>query len=304
MLLGMLGLGIVWIVQLPFGLAGLWWERRHDTTEMGYLEWALGDWLQLGATFLAVSLALLIVMALAGWLREWWWIPGAAAFVGIAALFTFVTPYLVPTDPLDDAGLAEAARRFERQQGVAEIPIRVESVSGDTSDANAYATGLGPSRRVILWDTLLDGRFSDAAEQVVVAHEIGHQSSRHLPKALAWFAMFALPAAWILMRLTRRRGGMGAAEAVPLALFAVAAMQLVALPFQSAITRSMEIEADWKALTSTRDPKGATELFVGFARTGLGDPDPPAWQHLLFDTHPTLAQRVGFARAWVEHEGE
>jgi hypothetical protein len=126
MLLGMLGLGIVWILHLPFGLAALWWERRHDTTEIGYVEWALGDWLELGANFLAISLALLIVMALAGWLKEWWWIPGAAAFVGIAALLTFVSPYLVTTKPLGDQGLAAAAKRFEREQGVAEIPIRVE----------------------------------------------------------------------------------------------------------------------------------------------------------------------------------
>ena len=164
-------------------------------------------------------------------------------------------------------------------------------MSGDTSDANAYATGLGPSRRVILWDTLLDGRFSDRAEKVVLAHEIGHHSSRHLPKGLAWFAMFALPAAWILMRLTRRRGGMRAPEAVPLALLVVAVIQLVASPFQSAISRSMEKEADWKALTSTRDPEGAKELFVGFSKTGLGDPSPPTWQHLLL-RQPSDARRA------------
>ena len=299
MLLGMLGLGILWLVQIPFGAAALWWERRHDTTEVGYLEWLFGDWLTLGASFLAVSLALLIVMALAGWLGEWWWIPGALAFVAIAAAVTFVDPYLVATEPLREKPLVAAARDYERQQGVAQIPIRVQEVSGDTSDANAYATGLGRSRRVILWDTLLDGRFSTRAEKVVLAHEIGHHSSRHLPKALAWFALFALPAAWLLMRVTRGRGGMRAAEAVPLALFAVAAIQLVAMPFQAAISRTMESEADWKALESTHDPNGATELFVGFSHTGLGDPSPPGWQHLLLDTHPTLAQRVAMAKAWA-----
>jgi STE24 endopeptidase len=300
MLLGMLGLGIVWLVQLPFGLAALWWERRHETTEVGYLEWAFGDWLALGASFLAISLALLIVMALAGWLRDWWWIPGAGAFVAIAALLTFVSPYLAETKRLDDDGLVAAARTYERAQGIGEIPVRVEEVSGDTSDANAYATGLGPTRRVVLWDTMIDGRFSDDAEKVVLAHEIAHHSSRHLPKSLAWFAMFALPAAWILMRITRRRGGIGAPEAVPLALLAVAAIQLVAMPFQAAIGRGMEAEADWKALESTRDPEGARELFVGFAETGLGDPSPPGWQQLLLGSHPPLADRVAMARAWRE----
>jgi hypothetical protein len=125
MLLGMLGLGILWLVQIPFGVAALWWERRHDTTEVGYLEWLFGDWLELGAAFLAVSLALLIVMALAGWLGEWWWIPGALSFVAIAALLTFVSPYLVATTSLDDARLEAAARKFEREQGVGHIPIRV-----------------------------------------------------------------------------------------------------------------------------------------------------------------------------------
>jgi STE24 endopeptidase len=299
MLLGMLGLGIVWLVQLPFGLAAVWWERRHDTTEIDYLEWAFGDWLALGASFLSISLALLIVMALAGWVRDWWWIPGAAAFVAIATLLTFLSPYLVTTEPLDDPKLVAAAREIERQQGIDDpIPVRVETVSGDTSMANAYATGLGPTRRVILWDTLLDGRFSDGAERVVVAHEIAHHSSRHLPKALAWFALLALPAAWILMRATRRRGGMGAPEAVPLALLVVAVFQLVTVPLQATVSRGMEAEADWKALRSTRDPEAATELFVSFAETGLGDPSPPRWQHLLLDSHPTLADRVAMARAW------
>jgi STE24 endopeptidase len=114
--------------------------------------------------------------------------------------------------------------------------------------------------------------------------------------------MFALPAAWILMRVTRRRGGMGAPEAVPLALLTVAVIQLVAMPLQSAISRRMESEADWKALESTRDPAGARELFVGFARTGLSDPDPPAWQEWLFGSHPTLADRVAMARAWAQRD--
>jgi STE24 endopeptidase len=212
-----------------------------------------------------------------------------------------VSPFLVTTERLDDAALVAAARDYERQQGVTEpIPVDVETVSGETSDANAYATGLGPTRRVVLWDTLLDGRFSDGAERVVLAHEIAHHSSRHLAKGLAWFALLALPAAWILMRVTRRRGGMGAPEAVPLALLTVAVIQLAALPLQGAISRGMEAEADWKALTSTRDPDGARELFVGFAKTGLSDPSPSAWQQWLFGSHPTLADRVAMADAWAK----
>jgi STE24 endopeptidase len=173
-------------------------------------------------------------------------------------------------------------------------------VSGDTSEANAFATGLGPSRKIVLWDTLLDGRFSDGAERVVVAHEIGHHSSDHLVKGIGWFALFALPGAWILMRVARAHGGMGEPAAVPVALLVVAVLQLVAAPAQNAISRRMEAESDWKALQSTRDPASARELFVDFADTSLGDPDPPGWAQVMLGTHPTLSDRVAMADAWAQ----
>ena len=69
-------------------------------------------------------------------------------------------------------------------------------MSDTTSQANAYAVGFGPSRKVVLWSTMVDGSFSDPEVRVVLAHEIGHHSSKHIPKALAWFALFALPAAY------------------------------------------------------------------------------------------------------------
>ncbi len=301
MLLGMLGLGIVWLVELPFGIVDLWWARRYDLTEAGYLEWAFGDWFTLGAAFLSISLALVIVMLLARWLGERWWIPGAVVFVAIAALFTFGSPYLVTgTTPLDDPALRADAVDYERVQGISGVPVSVEDVSGETSQANAYAIGLGPSRKIVLWSTMVDGTFSDGAVRVVVAHEIAHHSSDHLLKGIAWFALFALPSAWLLMRLTRRRGGIGAPAAIPLALLVVAAVQLALAPAQNWISRRMEAEADWKALQTTRDPRSARGLFVGFGETSLGDPDPPAWAHLLLDTHPSLAQRVAMAQAWQQ----
>lgn len=298
MLLGMLGLGIVWLVELPFGLADAWWARRHGLTRTGYLAWMFGDWVSLAAAFVSICVALLVVMALARMLGDRWWLPGAAVFVAISAAFAFVTPYLQSTKPLRDPRMRAAAAQYERQQGVPGVPVSVEDVSGQTSQANAYAAGLGPSRRIVLWSTLLDGRFSPGEVRVVLAHEIAHLSSEHVPKALGWFALLALPSTWILMLAVRRRGGMGAPEAVPLALLVVAALQLALSPAQGWISRRMEAEADWKALQTTRDPAGARRLFVRFARTSLGDPSPPAWVRIVLGSHPTLAQRVAMAEAW------
>ena len=303
MFLGMVGLAIVWLAQLPFSVAALWWDRRHGVSEVGYLEHVFGGWLALGGTFVAVCVALLVVMALARWLGSWWWIPGAGVFAVIAAVFVFVGPYLTPgLEPSRDARLNRTYERFERAQGVEGIPLRVEEVSGDTSQANAYAFGMGPSSRIVLWDTLLDGRFTNREVDVVLAHELAHHSSDHIPEAIAWFGLFALPGALVLMLATRRRGGMGEPAAVPLALFVVAVFQLVAAPAQNLVSRGMESEADWKALSTTRDPAAARGLFREFAATSLGDPSPPTWAYLMLQTHPTLAQRVAMANAWAARE--
>ena len=274
MLLGMLGFAFVWIAELPFGLAQLWWDRRHDVSEQGYIEWALNSFLGLGGTFLFICVAIGIVMALARPLRERWWIPGAAVFVGLGLLFTFLGPYLVPDQhPLRNERLAAEADRLAHKQGVPDIPVRVEDVDQFTDEPNAFATGLGPTRRVILWNTLLDPPFSDREVRVVIAHELGHHSRDHLWKLSAWFALVAVPMAWIIAMLTRRRGGMYEARAVPLALLIWVVLQVAISPAQNALTRRYEAEADWVALETSRDPRAAAGAVRGAGRDEQGGPE-------------------------------
>ncbi len=300
MLLGMLGLAIVWLVNLPFRLVGHWWALRYDVSDAGYITWLLDDWVLLGAQLLSLSLALLIVMGLARRLGDWWWLPGAAAFVGIAALFTFAAPYIdYTTEPLRDRMLLEAADRFERELGLPDVPAHVQEVSEDTERANAYAYGFGPSRRIVFWDTVLDDPFDSEEQQVVLAHELAHHSQRDLTEGIGWFAIFAVPGAFVLMLATKSRGGMGAPEAIPLALVVAASFQLTTAPAANWVTRRMEAEADWKALEVTRDPGAVEGVMVGLSETSLGDPDPPAWVQIMIGTHPPLADRVGMARAWA-----
>ena len=80
------------------------------------------------------------------------------------------------------------------------MPLRVEDVTDFTSAPNAYAVGFGPSKRIVFWNTLLDGSFTDDEVKTVLAHEIGHHSSDHLLKGIAWYALFALPGAWLIAR--------------------------------------------------------------------------------------------------------
>jgi STE24 endopeptidase len=298
MLLAMLGLGVLWLAELPFQVAELWWQRRHGLLLVGYVEAIFGNWFALGGEFLSICLVILIVMGLARLVGRLWWIPGAGVFVGIGLLLTFLTPYLLDTHRLRDPSLRAAAARIERAEGVAPTPIDVEDVHEVTTAPNAEAAGVGPSRRVILWDTLIDGRYTDAQIRVVIAHEVGHLARKHLWKSIGWYALFAFPGAYLIARLTRRRGGMGNAEAVPISLLVLVVLSLLALPLQNVITRHMEAEADWMALQTTRDPTAARALFEDFTNTALQEPSPPMWSYLLEENHPTVAQRIAMAEQW------
>ena len=178
------------------------------------------------------------------------------------------------------------------------MPLRVEKLSDQTKAVNAYAFGLGPSRRVVLWNTFLSGRYSRAELRAVIAHEYGHQARNHLPKGLAWYALFAFPGAFLIERLTRRKGGMRAPASVPLALLVLVVLQLLALPLNNAISRHIELEADWMSLQTTRTPTASVQLFRDFAVTDVQEPDPPTWSYLLIDDHPTLDQRIALTEAW------
>ena len=302
MLLGMLGFALVWAVQLPFDVAGLWWQRRHHLTQLGYFTEIFGNWLALGGTFVFLCVTLAIVMGLARKLPNLWWAAAAPVFIAIALLFAFVSPYLLTTHRLSDPELRAAAARLERIEHVRHVPIVVEDVHDVTSLPNAEATGLGPSRRVVLWDTLVRD-FTLREITVVLAHELGHLAHNHIWKAVGWYALLAFPGLYLIARVTRRKGGMADPQAVPLSLFVLVALTLVALPLQNAISRHMEAEADWAALQATRDPTGATALFRRFVPTTLSEPNPSSFDYVLLENHPTIMQRIAMAQAWRTRNG-
>ncbi len=301
MLLGMIGLALVWISQVPFRLSEVWWDRRYEQTDAGYVETLFANWFELGAEFLFISFALVIVMAIAGRFPRRWWLGAAPFFVGLAALFAFIFPYLSVTEPLQRDDLKTAAREYAKKQGIEPVRIAVEDVTDFTNAPNAYAAGFGPTKRIVLWNTLLDGRFSDAEVKSVLAHELGHHSRDHIPESIGWYALFALPGAWLIAVATRRRGGMGNPAAVPLSLLVIVVLELLSTPVYNAISRHMEAEADWVALETTHDPDSAAGLFRNFTIESLQDPDPPGWSYLLFDSHPSVEKRIAMAEAWRRH---
>ncbi len=303
MFLGMLGFAFVWLGQLPFGIAGLWWERRHHISKQGYLDVIAGSFFGLGGQFITVCIAVGIVMGLAGVFRRRWWIAAAPAFVVLAIVSAFVQPYTMGLDPLGRKDVAADARAVARKDGVPDVPAKVEKVHKQTTAPNAETVGIGPSRRVILWDTLLDGRFTRSEIRTITAHEYGHVKRNHVLKGIGWFGLAIVPAGFLIALVTRRRGGMHRPEAVPLAVFLVIALQIATIPLQTLVSRHVEQEADWIALQTTRDPASARAAFAELGRASLAQPRPPGWAYALFEDHPTIMQRIEMTQAWAQRQG-
>ena len=302
-MLALLGFAIAAMAALPFELALLWWMRHHHLAYAGYATLVLGDWTSLGGRAIFVAAAVAIVMGLAGPLRRTWWVAAPPAFAALALLQVFVGPYLLPdTQPLHDARLAAQVRSLARADGLGGgVKVQVENVHRETPAPNAEATGIGPSRTVVLWDTLLRGqRFTEAELRTVLAHELGHLQRNHLLKKISWFTLFSLVIAAAVAAATRRRGGMYAARAVPLALFIYVALQFIASPLANVISRRYEREADWIALRSARDPATQRSMLTKLTLIVSDDPNPPTWEYVMLADHPTAVQRLALANAWQQ----
>jgi STE24 endopeptidase len=294
----------VWLATLPVAAAGHWWARRYGLSEQGYGAW-LGD----QATALAVTSVLLALaaggaVALAARFGRRWWVPGGLGLATLGVLFALAQPLVVQPlfnrfTPLPDRRLAAEIERLGSRLGVSVAEVEVADASRRTTAANAQVTGIGPTRRVVLYDTLLDGRFTRGEVLSVSAHELAHVARHHVWKGVAWFALFVIPCTALVARAAERRGGLADPASVPLALLAAFVLFLATLPAQSAISRRYEAEADWLALEVTGDARSAVGLERRFVLTGLIDPDPPAWSRILLGTHPTPLQRIGMAESFA-----
>jgi STE24 endopeptidase len=295
-LVGALVYASAWLADLPFDLAGHWWRRRYDVSELGYLGFLFGPWsTTLGELGLAALAGATVVTAgrLLGrraWLGLW------AAFVALAAAYVLVYPSLLAPrlKPLENRALAAEIQSLARDAGLGRTTVEVRKARERTRAVNAEAIGAGPTTRVILWDTLLEPQVGRGEIRFVAAHELSHVARNHLWKGLAWFALIALPGLWLLGRVVR----LGDPRALPAAALVLLLLQLATLPAANAITRRYEREADWEGLRLTQDPAAAEALYRRFARTGLSDPDPPLLLHVLLDTHPSLVERIEAARGY------
>ncbi|MSQ11194.1 MAG: M48 family peptidase [Dehalococcoidia bacterium] len=272
-----------------------------------------GLWLQDFALDLAVTLLLqLPVFLVLYWLmarftRTWW-----AWMTALAVPFFIVVVYLWPlaVEPLfnsytlvDDPAIRGRIERLAERAGVSVEDVSRVDLSRRTLAGNAYVSGLGPSKRIAIGDTLLEHYTPDEVA-FVVAHELGHSAEAHLwwavgGQAAVAFAVFL--GTWLLLRWYAGRPGprhgitrSSDVATYPLIVLVLFLSPIVLGPAFNSASRYLEHRADAYALRLTGDPEAGIASFKKLAYQGLSVADPPEVLKVWFSTHPSIKERIGF----------
>ncbi len=305
-------LSILFVVRLPLS----YWRSYVHEKQWGLSTQALSGWVSDRAKGMAVALVLTsgVMLGFIGLARafpEAWpamVAPGGAVLV---LVFSFVVPVVFEPifnrfAPVSDEALASDLRALADRAGVPIRDVLVADASRRTNKENAYVSGLGPSRRVVLYDTLLSA--ADRREvSLIVAHELGHRRMRHVAHGtvigMAGMVVGSL-VLWRLLSITAvlhaaGAGGAGDPRVVPFVLLTGAAMQLAGAPFESALSRRWESAADRFSLELIGDLATFERSHRDLATANLIDLDPPRIVYRMFFTHPTPQERIAAARKWA-----
>jgi STE24 endopeptidase len=240
-----------------------------------------------------------------------WPIPAGALMLLLSAGFVLITPQIITplfyeVQPLSDPALRARILALADRAEIQVDELYVINASAKTTRVNAYFTGFGGARRIVLYDTLLSGYTPDQVE-VVLAHEMGHWYYRHVSLGLlgagaaGWIGLFGLR--WLLANTWRPLGLRGPVDAagLPYVMAIVAVVTTLSLPVQNGLARYGERQADHFSLSLSQKPEVHVELLERLAVDNLSVVDVPAWEKLVFYSHPPIAERVRAAEEYREN---
>ena len=303
-------------ISLTLTLAGMpiaaWAHER--AVDVGLSTQSFGSWLadvvrSAGISAFIAALGGLVAMALIRRLRERWWIAGAGVVVAFAIVFSWLAPVVIAPvfndfDELPQGKVRSDVIALGKEAGVDIGEVYEVDASRRSTSLNAYVGGLGPTKRVVLYDNLINQE-DPATVRSVVAHELGHVEAEDIWRGIAFIAIVApLGVLWVQFAtggLTRRTGDDPRSPAVlPALALSLAIASFVLGIAGQALSRQVERRADSFALELTKEPEAFIELQRRLALANISDPDPPGFYQAVFGSHPATIERIGAAIAFRE----
>lgn len=311
---------------------GMWMEtvlRDYGLSTQTWGSWT-GD--RLKGFGLQVAISGVVILAVLALARKWprtWWIPASIGAFALTVLLSFAYPVLVEPvfndfKPLPAGQLRTDLLAMAQRDGVPVRDVLVADASRRTTALNAYVSGFGATRRIVVYDTLLTpgtpgtpgGRAPDAEPgassgltageiELIVAHELGHAKNGDVLYGTLVGALGAAAGTCLLFlaaQALRRRAGVpaiGDPRAVGLLIGLITLGTVLSGPVQNLVSRHVEARADAHALNLTRDPETFIAMQKRLAISNISDLSPNTVEYLLYASHPSAPERIAMARSWA-----
>ena len=294
-------------------------QHAYGLSNQSFGRW-LGEWLKgVAVSAVGLSLVLWIPYLLLRRSPKRWWLYAGLATIPIATMVLVITPIWVDPlfnhfGPMKDKALEARILSLAQRAGIEGSRVYEVDKSMDTRTVNAYVTGLGGTKRIVLWDTIL-ARLEPDQILFVTAHEMGHFVLGHTlifiigAAALITASLYVVHrvAGRLIARFSRRFGfdQLSDLASFPLLMLLGSIVSLALVPLLLALSRYQEHEADRFALEITRDNRAAATTFVRLQEENLSVPRPGPLYMLWRGSHPALGDRIDFAnhyRPWETRE--
>ncbi|MDQ6602371.1 MAG: M48 family metallopeptidase [Chloroflexota bacterium] len=291
------------IVTFPLGVYSGWHlPRQYGLSHQTFRDWLLD--LAKGSVIggiLGLGMVELLYWGLRR-LPDWWWLAGGAVYLLFSVVLSNLAPVLIMPlfnkfTPIEDAVLRERMLSLAERAGTQVRGVFTMDFSRRTTAANAFVTGIGGTRRIVLGDTLI-ANYTPEEVEVVMAHELGHHVHGDIWRGMAFdtiVTLIGLFVANLLLHAGVDAFGyreVGDVAAFPLFALILSAFGLVTMPLTNAYSRAHERAADAYALTLTGNAPAFVTAMQRLANQNLAETDPPRWVVLLFYSHPPLADRI------------
>ncbi|WP_406317124.1 M48 family metallopeptidase [Streptosporangium sp. NBC_01639] len=309
-LLGVLVLSVaVAVLRWPLGMWSETQLRAYGLSTQDWLSWSTDRIKNLGIGTALTAIMVLALVALARRYRRWW-IPAAVGAFTLTVVASFAYPVLIEPvfndfTPMAAGQLRDDLLTMAARDGVPVEDVLVADASRRTTALNAYVSGFGATRRIVVYDTLLRAPADEV--ELVVAHELGHAKAGDVLYGTLVGGLGAACGACLLYLLTsweplRRRTGVASVadpKAVGLLVGLLSLATFLSGPAQNVVSRQIEARADAHALDLTRDPAVFVSMQRRLSVTNISDLTPDVFEYVLYGSHPTAPERIAMARSWA-----
>lgn len=283
------------LAMLPFRFISYQLARFYGTSTMILTHWIRNRGIDFLVDFLLMMTIIHIVLFLIKKFPRRWWLATWLTFIPFAFFFMLIQPVLIDPlyndfHPLENEALEREILTMAADAGVSASSVFVVEVSDRTNTINGYVTGVGPTARIVLWDTALQ-QLNEDAIMFLMAHEIAHYVYRDIYRGIVVAIIFAFGGLFIVYKIIDKMDK-DSLKRIPIALLTIWILLFAISPATNFISRQIEHRADIFALEMTNDPQGGIDLFQTLATTSLNEVNPPRLVRIFRSTHPSLFQRI------------